>query len=545
MLGLGTGLNRLSAAEAAAIAGRLPGFTGLLDETFGATAEAAYSVRQLSGSQSVAMTIRRDSDNAETDIGFDSNGNLDEAAIETFCTGTVCKVSSWADQSGNGNDATQSTAAKQPTIYTGGAIVKDGGRAAFTSWSATSFNFTQITDINSVFSVLRPTDFTSSSASYILGDSTNYDYHGGDAGRWLSTAHADTVVQNGSNYLNGTSVNLTTLTRSAGQYVLSMIHTANTAVASRISKDRHLGRSWVGNRQELIIYTSDKSSDRASIESNVGDYFTQNTPLLDTYTGAAAAYSLRKLRSDYSGNAVKVRRASDNVEADIGFNVFKELNTVALAAHCGSSDGFVSVWYDQSSSNNATQTTAANQPKIYDGTTGVVTENGKPVIKFLEQGWPYLTASGFGTGNTRFVSYVAKMDAEPSVSSRYSMPWIFMQSPISTLGDYLQVNIPNITNSALLNFPTNSLDVSSASATNIQRLISFNKNAAGSEMWFDGTSQGTGSGTQNMADGLSIGRFGNYGQGIMSFQEMIIYNSDQSSNRSNIEDNINTFYSVY
>ena len=118
MLGLGSGINRLSAAEAAAIAGRIPGFTGLLDESFGGGAAAAYSVRKLTNRVSVAMTIRRDSDSTETDIGFDSNGNLDESAITAFCTGTTCRVASWKDQSGNDNHAVQTTAAKQPTIYT-------------------------------------------------------------------------------------------------------------------------------------------------------------------------------------------------------------------------------------------------------------------------------------------------------------------------------------------------------------------------------------------------------------------------------------------
>ena len=42
--------------------------------------------------------------------------------------------------------------------------------------------------------------------------------------------------------------------------------------------------------------------------------------LLDSYSGAAAAYSLRKLRSSYTGNAIKVRRSSDNAEMNIGFN---------------------------------------------------------------------------------------------------------------------------------------------------------------------------------------------------------------------------------
>ena len=41
--------------------------------------------------------------------------------------------------------------------------------------------------------------------------------------------------------------------------------------------------------------------------------------LLDTYTGAAAAYSLRKLRSAYTGSAIRVRRSSDNIETNIEY----------------------------------------------------------------------------------------------------------------------------------------------------------------------------------------------------------------------------------
>jgi hypothetical protein len=104
---------------------------------------------------------------------------------------------------------------------------------------------------------------------------------------------------------------------------------------------------------------------RTSIEENIGDYFTQNTPLLDTYSGAAAAYSLRLLDSTYTGSAIRVRRSSDNTEQDINFNVFGELDTVSLTAFAGAGDAFCKVWYDQSgNSNDATQTTTANQPKI-------------------------------------------------------------------------------------------------------------------------------------------------------------------------------------
>ena len=120
------------------------------------------------------------------------------------------------------------------------------------------------------------------------------------------------------------------------------------------------------------------AAEAAAIAARSGGY------LLDTYSGAAAAYSLRQLSGSYSGNAIKVRRASDNAEADIRL-VNGELDTTGLASHCGSSDGFVSVWYDQSSnSNDATQTTAADQPKIYDGTTGLVTRGGKPSAYFVD-----------------------------------------------------------------------------------------------------------------------------------------------------------------
>jgi hypothetical protein len=44
--------------------------------------------------------------------------------------------------------------------------------------------------------------------------------------------------------------------------------------------------------------------------------------LLDTYPNAAVAYSLRKLRTAYTGAAIRVRRAIDNAEQDIGFNDF-------------------------------------------------------------------------------------------------------------------------------------------------------------------------------------------------------------------------------
>ena len=64
--------------------------------------------------------------------------------------------------------------------------------------------------------------------------------------------------------------------------------------------------------------------------SNTISVTTLVTPLLlDIYTGAAAAYSVRKLRNAYTGSAIRVRRSSDNTEQDIGFTALGELNTTS------------------------------------------------------------------------------------------------------------------------------------------------------------------------------------------------------------------------
>ena len=114
----------------------------------------------------------------------------------------------------------------------------------------------------------------------------------------------------------------------------------------------------------------------------IASQITQFVGLLDTYTGAAAAYSLRKLRSAYTGYAIKVRRSSDNTEQDIGFSSTFGLDTSSLTSFCGSGNGFVTTWYDQSGNGrNATQTTAANQPQIVSSGS-VITLNSKPTMTY-------------------------------------------------------------------------------------------------------------------------------------------------------------------
>ena len=106
--------------------------------------------------------------------------------------------------------------------------------------------------------------------------------------------------------------------------------------------------------------------------------------LLDTYTGSAAAFSVRKLSKDYTGNCMRVRRSSDEATQDIGFDANGDVDSSAIATFVGDAYGYVSIWYDQSGNgNNATQSTTSAQPMIYDRVAAaVVTENGKPAVDF-------------------------------------------------------------------------------------------------------------------------------------------------------------------
>jgi len=101
--------------------------------------------------------------------------------------------------------------------------------------------------------------------------------------------------------------------------------------------------------------------------------------ILDTYP-AAVAWSLRKLSGSYTDAPIGVRRSSDDLEQDIGFDSNGELDTAALLSFVGSGDGFVSTIYDQAGAGlNFTQTNPVRQGRIVN--SGVVnTLNGKPVI---------------------------------------------------------------------------------------------------------------------------------------------------------------------
>ena len=99
--------------------------------------------------------------------------------------------------------------------------------------------------------------------------------------------------------------------------------------------------------------------------------------ILDTMSStslnaARGLYALQRVLSTYGGPVVKLRRSSDNVEADFyarttlsvaNMTTIDEINLISWMG--ASTNVFVTTWYDQSGrSNNAVQATTANQPRL-------------------------------------------------------------------------------------------------------------------------------------------------------------------------------------
>lgn len=267
------------------------------------------------------------------------------------------------------------------------------------------------------------------------------------------------------------------------------------------------------------------------------------TGLLDTYSGAAAAYSAaRRLSSTYTGSLIRVRRSSDNTEQDIGYNGSNVLDETALTTFVGANDGFITTLYDQSGNSvNTTQTTAANQPKIVSsGTVNKV--NSKPAFTFNG------TSSSMTFGSNPFYNKNAySMFAVAKYSSNnawYNM--IISNSDFdieirrAAAQDYMQFIMGGTSGTA----PTSSIAIN-----NLQRIFAFYRNSnVEAKAYINNTLDGTITPNSNNIANTTL-YLGSRGGSSLNFdgnmQEIIIYGTSQSANLSGINGNINTFYSIY
>lgn len=252
----------------------------------------------------------------------------------------------------------------------------------------------------------------------------------------------------------------------------------------------------------------------------------------------SAYFSLRKTSSTAT-NAIRVRRSSDNSEQDIGFSG-DDLDTASLESFCSATDGYIVTWYDQSgNANNLTQSTAANQPQIVSsGTTLTDPNNGLSGALCNGSSHSMTFTSADNTASTMTAVGVYNR-ASSAINSQI----------LNTGGGGLNVRIIGWKTDNNNQFRLDSspsfiiIDATNTATGNFIDFLSYTSPTV--SYWKNNVSKAGGSYTFAASDPIA-GAFrsgGLYHNGYV--QEFGYWLTDEVSNRTEIQDNINTYYSIY
>lgn len=269
-------------------------------------------------------------------------------------------------------------------------------------------------------------------------------------------------------------------------------------------------------------------------------FLTAGAPLLlDEYPGAAAAYSVHQINTGYGGSAIQVRRASDNATADIGFDN-GELNIGQIINHCSGTDCFVSIWYDQSGNGRDVSEidSLARQPKIYDSSTGIIYDNGKPALNFdgINDVLFMQDTSGFSTTSLSFFAVLKQITFPNQFITQLEFNSVYIHAPYLLPGQFSFYN----TRPIIRTNPNISL--------NTRYLLSWSDSNGGSADFYKNsvlTATYTGGNYPNtnifrvfIGANRSLNTPTN-----ANYQTVVFYPTNQ--NRSGIETNLNNFFLIY
>ncbi|MFZ9080987.1 MAG: hypothetical protein ACO23H_20835 [Alphaproteobacteria bacterium] len=295
--------------------------------------------------------------------------------------------------------------------------------------------------------------------------------------------------------------------------------------------------------------------------------YAPSSGFLFTYSGAAAAYSVRQLNNN-APYVLRVRRVTgvgntgNDDEADVKFDTtltnptisldspvdnfsaggsnattlgeFLNVGTVGGTTYSdadslfpNTAEAYVDTWYDLTGNQkHAEQTTPSLQPQIHSGTAGtdLITENGKPILNL---GWDMQTSL---LGNsTAYIFAVFKAEANK-----------IMMSDIGQGSDYLLLAQSGSSGSATGGFSVNNYYLNgtlTSISTRNDAYLALNLNNQ-QQAVFDLDSS-------NVTIGYEMGYSQTGTYKMYDMQELIIYHIDQSLNRSGIETNQNTYFSIY
>lgn len=248
----------------------------------GTPAASAYSLRLLSSSYSgFAIQVRRSSDDATQNIGFNSSNELDTASLKSFVGSGNGYVTIWYDQSGNARDMNQSSAASQPSIMNAGVLYYRNGKPTLYHDNADDgfqFGTDYLTTLPVSVNVIAGSNSSGTSyrravqgtVNWLIGPYSNT--HSWYASGWnhqvaapwsLSNVELFTVIQPATNpnssYRNGTAV----------------ITSNNKGVPGRMQTGAKgaYAEPLDGFVSEVLVFNADLSTARTLLELNQSSYY--------------------------------------------------------------------------------------------------------------------------------------------------------------------------------------------------------------------------------------------------------------------------------
>ena len=259
--------------------------------------------------------------------------------------------------------------------------------------------------------------------------------------------------------------------------------------------------------------------------------------ILNTYSGASVAYSLRRLNGSYTGSAIKVRRSLDNAEQDIAF-INGLLDDSALETFSSGTDSFISIWYDQSgNANNIVNITASDQPKIVsNGVIILDADTGKQSITYPLSTSRLYAASAISLTSDWTYSMVSKAVSSQAYSLMFGDATGVASNSVYVFNGQFRTKLDG-TNRSVYGLSGNRDSTrlwlsqrNSANTLTVNRDSLSYGNVTGATGTFNFTQIGS---------NLSVNN-------AEYFSELIIWGSEKSaSDVTGIEANINDYYSIY
>jgi hypothetical protein len=486
-------------------------------------ASAAYSLRDLNGRNPRIVRVRRASDNHERDFYKDgiNSGELtnwvNSQIVPPLDIGVLTPEGRIPVPEGGtsiGIPAAAYSLRNLSTTYTGNVVdVRRSSNNAEESFTAAEVADGTLTDwVNTNFNV-KTYDFSSGAGG--LAFTSNMTLEGGESIAGVDDALKMSVVSTGGNDVHRCYQNLSALGSGSSLRITFKAYRPSSNVNSG-KLGFSFASGFLSSNIEEQFFSADDTWEDFTFDANSGT----STRFYVQLSSTDGIGSLKSIFNGTTGDHVYIK--------DLKIDVVN-------------SSGFVSQWYDQSGNDNhATQGTDASQPMIVDGgslVTGGIDFDGVD---------DFLTNSANIFAQTFSVFTVQTSDTDETVGVSFSREYFTPNQRITISSDTRTVTkrLANYAPDATDRF-INRVSKQSANTEEFITLISDGSNMAA---WLDGVSLGAVTSTATPSSPNHGFRIGKQDTGPIyhsgPIQELIIYPSDQSANRTAIEANIGETYGI-